>query len=98
MITMATTGPRNSGTESSRLRAPVGDDEFVLNIHVGDDRQEPAAVLWFRADDLATAIATSRRHLAAHGGKPGRYGQLYLRGSGDLLTTLDLGDGEHDDL
>jgi hypothetical protein len=71
----------------------TGPEEYRLEIVTDPDPDSPAAIVWFRADGIAAAIAQARRLLAALDGPGDPYGELYQR-NGDLadhLTTLHLG-------
>ena len=65
-------------------------DEFRLDIVTGPDPDSPTAVVWFRADGIAAAIAQGRRFLAA---LDDQYGELSQRNGdmADFLTNLHLG-------
>jgi putative hydrolase of HD superfamily len=67
--------------------------EFRLDIVTGPDPDDPAGVVWFRAESIDAANAQARRFLTAHRGPDDRYGELYQRNGdlGDYLTTIHLG-------
>jgi hypothetical protein len=67
--------------------------EFRLDIVTDPDPDAPTAIIWFRADGIAAAIAQARRFLAAHDGPDDLYGELSQRNGdlADFLTTIHLG-------
>jgi hypothetical protein len=83
-------------TQQHMALADVVDEqacEFRLDIVTDPDPDAPTAIVWFRADGIAAAIAQARRFLAAYDGPADLYGELYQRigNLGDFLTTLHLG-------
>jgi hypothetical protein len=67
--------------------------EFRLDIVTDPDPDAPTAIVWYRADAIAAAIAQARRFLAAHDGPDDQYGELSQRNGdlADFLTTIHLG-------
>jgi hypothetical protein len=67
--------------------------EFRLDIVTDPDPDAPTAIVFYRADGIAAAIAQARRLLAAHDGPDDQYGELSQRNGdlADFLTTIHLG-------
>jgi hypothetical protein len=86
-----------SDTQQRTAPAGVVDEqacEFRLDIVTDPDPDAPTAIVWYRADGIAAAIAQARRFLAAHDGPDDQYGELYQRNghlADLLLTTIHLG-------
>jgi len=85
-------------TDTQQRTAPAGavDEqafEFRLDIVTDPDPDSPTAIVFYRADGIAAAIAQARRLLAAHDGPDDLYGELSQRNSdrADFLTTVHLG-------
>jgi hypothetical protein len=68
-------------------------EQYRLEIVTDPDPDVPAALVVFRADGIAAAIATARRLLAAVDGPDDQYGELYQRNGdlADFLTTIHQG-------
>jgi hypothetical protein len=71
----------------------TGLQQYRLEIVTDPDPDTPVALIWFRADGIAAAIAQARRLLATLDGPDDQYGELYQRNGHltDFLTTLHLG-------
>lgn len=71
----------------------TGTEEYRLEIVTDPDPDTPTALVWFRADGIAAAIAQARRLLAALDGPADAYGELYQRNGAmaDFLTTIHRG-------
>ncbi|WP_245923928.1 hypothetical protein [Paractinoplanes atraurantiacus] len=88
-----TAGNSLGGTIAGLHQLIAEHGEFRLEIVAGPDPDSPSAVVWFRADGIAAAIAQGRRFLAVADGSDDRYGELYQRNGdlADFLTTIHLG-------
>ena len=90
-MTTTSTSPDSTITGSHQ---PISEhSEFRLDIVTGPDPDDPTAIVFYRADGIAAAIAQARLFLAAHHGPDNRYGELYQRNSdlADYLTDIHLG-------
>jgi hypothetical protein len=89
------TGVHALALPAVHLARAFGDqrEEYRLEIITDPDPEVPAALVVFRADGIAAAIATARRILAAVDGPADQYGELYQRNGelADFLTTIHLG-------